>query len=127
LSGGHLSHVGSDLLFLIIAGRIIWIKWWLIGLLSRCRGDEIAARYGCEFIDRHMSMFGAVLIPHRLPKGLLVLCCIGCLVLRINIHSLVPHSKGSQVPGSIEDVWGYKKHARHWSHFAVVFGKLRSS
>jgi hypothetical protein len=26
LSGGHLSHVGSDLLFLIIAGRIIWIK-----------------------------------------------------------------------------------------------------
>jgi hypothetical protein len=72
-------------------------------------------------------MFSAAFILHILQKGLLVLCSVGCLVLRINIHSFVPLSKRSQLPERIKDVRGNQKHARRWSHFGVVFGELLSS
>jgi hypothetical protein len=72
-------------------------------------------------------MFGAVFILHILQKGLLVLCSVGCLVLRIDIHSLVPLSKQLKLSERIEDVHGNQKHARCWSHSTIVFGELLSS
>jgi hypothetical protein len=84
----------------------------------------MAAPTGFEFIDWHPSMFGAVFILHILQRGLRVMCCVGCLVLRINIHSFVPLSKRLELHDRIEDMCGNQKHARRWSHFGVVFGKL---
>jgi len=46
---------------------------------------------------------GAILNLHVLQKGLLVSGSIGCLVLRINSHSLVPLPKQSQLVERIED------------------------
>jgi len=126
-SGCCLSHIVRRQVFLIIAGQIIWIKGWLIGPWSQCRGDGIAARYHFEFIDWHTSMFGTVLIFHVLQKGLSVMCSVGCLALRIDIHSLVPSPKRSQLPERMENVCGHQKHSRGWSHLSVVFGKLLSS
>ena len=127
LSGGRLCHIFRCLVCLIIAGQIIRIIVWLIGPWSRCGGDKIAVQYDFKFIDRHTSMFGAVFILHILQEGLLVLCCVECLVLRINIHSPVPLSKRSQLAERIGDVRGNEKHAHHWSHFGVVFGQLLSN
>jgi len=72
-------------------------------------------------------MFLAVFILHILEKGLLVLCSVGCLILRININSLVPLSKRSLLPERIKDVCGHQDHAHGRSHFGVVFGELLSS
>jgi len=44
-------------------------------------------------------MFCTVSILHIIPKGLLLLCSVGCLVLRIDIHSHVPLSKWYQTSG----------------------------
>ena len=77
-----------------------------------------------EFIDRHTSMFSTVFILHVIQIGLLVLGSIGCLVLRINIHSLVPVSKSSQLPERIENMCRNEKHALCWSHFGIVFSQL---
>jgi len=76
---------------------------------------------------QHMSMFRTVFILHILHKGLLVLGSIGCLIFRINIHSLVLLSKQSQHPEKIEDMCRYEKHTCRWSYFRVVFGQLLSS
>jgi hypothetical protein len=57
----------------------------------------------------------------------LVLGSIGCLVLRINIHSLVPHSKRSKLPERTQDMSSNEKYAHCWSYFSVVFGQLLSS
>jgi len=105
-----------------ITGQIVWIKGWLTGSWMHCRGDGIAARYALEFIDGHISMCGAVFILHILQNGLLVLGNIGCLVLRIVIHSRVPLSKWSQLPERIEDMCRNEKHACPWRHFNRVFG-----
>jgi len=77
--------------------------------------------------DRHTSMFGSVLILNILQNGLLVLGSIGCLILRINIHSLFPLSKRSQLLKWIEDMCRNEKHACCWSHFSIVSGQLLSS
>jgi len=66
-------------------------------------------------------MFGAVFILDIFQKPLLVLCSLGCLILRINIHSLVPLAKRSQLPERIEDVRGNQKHGSRCSHFGIVF------
>jgi hypothetical protein len=92
--------------------------------LNHSRGNEIAAQYSFEFVDRHTSMFAAVFILNILQKGLLELCSVGCLVLRIDIHSLVPVSKRSQILKRIKDMCGNEKHARRCSHFSLVFGQL---
>jgi len=68
-------------------------------------------------------MFGTVHILHLHQKGLLVLGSIGYLVIRINIHSLVPLSKRSQLPKRIDNMGRNQRHARRWSHFGVVFGQ----
>jgi len=72
-------------------------------------------------------MFGTVFILHILQKGLLVLCSIGCLVLRMCIHCFVLLSKQSQLPERMEDMCRNGKHARRWSHISVIFGHLRLS
>ena len=89
--------------------------------------DEIAAQKAFVLLDWHMSMFGTVFILHLLQKGLLVLGSIGCLVLRIDIHSLVPLSKRSQLPKRIEDMCRNEKHASLWSYYSIVFGHPLSS
>jgi hypothetical protein len=126
-SGCCHSHNVSRLVFLIIAGRIIWINGWFIEPWSHWRGDEIAALYHFQFTDRHTLMFGTVLSLHILQKGLLLLCSVGCLILSIDIHSLVPVSTWSQLPERIQDVCGNQKHACRCSDFGVVFGKLLSN
>jgi hypothetical protein len=68
-------------------------------------------------------MFGSAFILHRLQRGLFWLCSVGCLVLRSDIHSLVPLSKLSQLPERIQDVCRYQKHARRCSYFVIVLGK----
>jgi len=87
----------------------------------------MAAQYAVEFIDWHKSMFGTVFTLHILQRGLWVLGSIGCLVLRINIHSLVPLSKRLQLPEWIDDVCTNQKHTRFWSHCSIIFGQLLSS
>jgi len=77
-------------------------------LQRRC--DRYSLRFG--IFDGHAPMFGAVFILHILQKGLLVLGSIRCLVLRINIHSLVPLSARSQHPVKIEDMCRNWKRAR---------------
>jgi len=72
-------------------------------------------------------MFGTVFILHILQKALLVLGSIECLILRIDIHSIVPLSKRSQHPERIEDICRNAKHARRRNHFKVIFGQLLSS
>jgi len=56
--------------------------------LQRC--DCWSVSFGV--CDGHASMFGAILILLILYKDLFVLGSIGCLVLRIDIQSLVPLS-----------------------------------
>jgi len=82
-----------------------------------------AARKALVFFDRHALRFGAVFILHILQKDLLVLGRIGYLTLRIDIHSLVPLSEGSQLPVRIKDMCRNQKHSLRWSHFSVVFGE----
>jgi len=65
----------------------------------------IAARYTCEFIQRHTSVFGTVFIAYILQKGQLILVSIECLLLRIGINSHVPHSERSQLPDRINDMF----------------------
>ena len=72
-------------------------------------------------------MLGTVFILNILQKGLLVLGSMECIVLRINIHSLVSHSKRSQLPKRIEDMCRNEKHAHRCSHFSMVIGQLLSS
>jgi len=72
-------------------------------------------------------MFGTVLIPNIHQKGLMEVGSIVCLVLRNNIHSLVPVSKQSKLPNMIEDICRDKQHARRWSHSSMVFWQLLSS
>jgi len=72
-------------------------------------------------------MFGAVFILQILQKGLLVLGSIGCPVLRINIHSLVPLSERSPLPKRIKNICRNAKHSCCWSYFSVVLGQLLSS
>jgi hypothetical protein len=69
-------------------------------------------------------MFRTVFILQVLQNGLLVLGSIECLVLRINIHSLVPLPKQLQCPETIDDMCRYEKHTRRPSHFSVIFGHL---
>jgi len=68
LSRCRFSDIVRNEAFFIIAGYIIWIKEWLTRSWSRCRGDEIVSRYAIGFIDRHMSICGAVFILHLLEK-----------------------------------------------------------
>jgi len=72
-------------------------------------------------------MFGTVIIPHMLWKGLLVLLSIGCLILRIDINSLVPLFTRSQLPKRIEDNCRDEKHSHRWSYCRVVFVQILSS
>jgi len=72
-------------------------------------------------------MFGTVFVLHILQKGLVVLGSIGCLVIRIDIRSLVMVRKGSQLPDRIENLFRIEKHSRHWSQLSIMFGKLLSS
>ena len=58
-----------------------------------------------------------VFILHLLQKDLLVLCSIGCLVLRIDIHSIVPLPKRSQLLERIEDI--SKMYFGHWEPLGV--------
>jgi hypothetical protein len=84
----------------------------IVRTLKPLQRGLIAARYCFEFIHRHTSTFGTVLIVHILQESVLALCSVGCLVRRINIHSLVPVSKRSQLAGRIEDVCGNEKNTR---------------
>jgi hypothetical protein len=84
-----LSHIARCQVFIIIAGQILWITVWLPESWRRCRGDDIATPKAFMFNYRHPSMFGTVFILHILEKGLLELDSVGCLILRIHIHSLV--------------------------------------
>jgi len=86
--------------------------------------DEIVARDTFRCIHRHMSMFVTVFILHILQQGLLNLGSIGCLILRIDIQSLVPLATQSQLPETIEDMCRNEKHTRHWSQFTRIFGQL---
>ena len=76
-----------------------------------------------EFIYGHPSMFGTGFMLDLHQKCLMVLGRIRCLVLRIDIHSLVPLSERSQLPQRIEDMCWNEKHACCWSHFSVFFGQ----
>jgi hypothetical protein len=72
-------------------------------------------------------MFGTAFILHILQQGLLVLCSVGCLNLKMNIHSLLPLPIWLQHAESIENACGNEMFASCWRHFSVVFGKLQSS
>jgi len=78
-------------------------------------------------IDWHTSMFGTVIILHILQNGFLILDSIGCLVLRIDIDSLVTLSKQLQLLKMMEDMCRNNKHARLSRHISVLFGMLLSS
>jgi len=69
-------------------------------------------------------MFRAVFILHILQTGLLVLGSIRGIVFRINIHSLVPLPKRSQLPERIKDMCRNEEHTSLWSHFHIVFRQL---
>jgi len=127
LSRCRLSPIFRRWVLFIIAGRILWIKRWLTGSWSCCRVDEIAAREAFLHIDWHTSMFGTEFILHIPHKWFLVLGSIWCLVLRFKMHSVVRHSKRSQLPKRMEHMCSNKKHARHGSYSSVVFGQLLSS
>jgi hypothetical protein len=68
-----------------------------------------------------MALFGTEIILHLLWKGLLVLGSVECLVLRINIHSLVPLWVWSQLPKRIEEMCSNETHTRHRSPASIVF------
>jgi len=72
-------------------------------------------------------MFGTVFILHMFQNDLLVLGCIRCLVLRINIHSVVPPSKRSEPPQRIEHMCRSVQHACQRSHFSIIFTQHLSS
>jgi len=72
-------------------------------------------------------MFGTVFILHLLQEGLLVLGSKGCLVLRIDIQSLVPLPDWSQRPERIEDMCWHAKNTCWCSHFSIIFGQLMLS
>jgi len=55
--------------------------------------DEIAVPNVFRVNDGHSSRFAAVVVHHILQKGLLELGSITSLILRIDIHRLVPHPK----------------------------------
>ena len=57
------------------------------------QGEEIAARNIFRFNDRHSSISGTVLVLHILQERLLLLGSMRSLVLKHNIHSLVPLPK----------------------------------
>ena len=126
-SGCRLSHIVSRQVFLIITGRIIWITGSLIGPWCHCTEEEVVGWYSFECIGSHTSMFGTVFILHILHKGILVMCSVGCLVLKIDIDSLVPLSTRSQLAERIEVLCRNTKHARRWGHFCIVCWKLLSS
>jgi hypothetical protein len=69
-------------------------------------------------------MFRAVFVLHLLQKGLLVLGSIRSLVFRINIHSLVPLRKRSQLPERIKDMSRNEEHTGDWSDFSIIFAQL---
>ena len=100
------------------------MKGWYTGSRSHCRVDDIAARKAFMRIDWHRLMFCTVFILHILPKGPLVLGSIAFLILRIDIHSLVPLSRRSQLSKRIEDMCRNVKHARRWSYISQRYFSL---
>jgi hypothetical protein len=80
--------------------------------------------YAFGFGDRQTAMFRALLVLYILPKGLLVLGSTRSLLFRIDIHSLAPFPKQSQLPERIMDMGRNEKHTSRWSHFSVIFGQL---
>jgi len=88
--------------------------------------DEVIALQCFMFSDRQSSVFGAVFVVHILQKCLLVLGSIRSLVIRIDINSLVPFPKRSQLAKRIKNVCRNKKHTHRWRDFGIVFGQLLS-
>ena len=91
---------------------------------SHCGVDKIVVWYAFGFGDQQTSMFSVVFVPHILQKGLLVLASIWSLVFRINIHSLVPVPKQSQLPQMIKDMCYNDKNTSCTSNFSIIFGQL---
>jgi len=72
-------------------------------------------------------MFYTVSILDILQKGLLVFGCEGCLIHRIDMHSIVPLSEQSQLPEMVKDMCSNEKHACQFSHLCVILRHLLSS
>jgi len=103
---------------------MIWIKRQSTKSGGLGRGGDIALRSIFGFNDTHSSMFGTVFILHILQKGLLVLGSIRSLVLRMNIHRLVPLPKWSQLPETIKYICRNEKRTGLWSDFSRIFHQL---
>jgi hypothetical protein len=76
------------------------------------------------FIDWHTLIFGPVFIFDVPRNDLLILCSVGYLILRINIHSCVPRPKQLQRPEWVQHICRNPKIGRRWIHFGLVFGQL---
>jgi len=87
-SGCHFSHILKCYVFIIIAGQMIWIKWWLTRSTSCC-GEGVVAPKSFGFIDWRSPVFGTVLVTPVLQKRVLIIRGIQSLIIRIDIHSVV--------------------------------------
>jgi len=126
LSRCHSSHSVRHWVFFLIAGQIISMITRLARSRSHCWGEEIVAQYAFRFNDGQWCTFGAVFILHIIQKCLLIFHCIGSLVFKNDIHSLVPNSIQSQRPERINDMCYNDKHTSCWSNCHIIYGQLVS-
>jgi len=69
-------------------------------------GMKIAVLYRFELLTGTRRCLAQYSFSTYFRKAYWDWCSVGCLILRIDIHSLVPLCKRSQLPEWIEDVCG---------------------
>lgn len=94
------------------------IKRRLTKSTSLGRREMIAARNIFGIHDGVVSMFVTLFVLHIHQKPLGVLGGIGVIVLRMNIHDLVPILKGLQIPKRINHMCGNETHSGCWHYIA---------
>jgi len=118
LSWCRFSYAFRGQVFIIIAGHIILIKRRLTKSRSLGRSEMIAARNIFGIHDGVVSMFVTLFVLHINQKPLCALGGIRVIVLRMNIHDLVPILKGSQIPKRINHMCGNETHSGCWHYIA---------